>query len=401
MQVHEKEINEIKPYDRNPRKNDIAVAAVAESISQFGFKVPVIVDADGIIVAGHTRYKAAKQLGMKTIPCIVADDLTEAQIKAFRLADNKTAELAEWDLDLLNNELLDLDNLCVDMSVFGFELEQPDEQDEYERKRQEFRDRMEVGELSEDSEEYQEFLRKFEVKKTTDDCYTPENIYEVVADYVAAHYGVNKKDFVRPFYPGGDYQKEIYTEQSVVVDNPPFSIISEICRWYSERNIKFFLFAPTLTICTIRAAQKVIVGVTVTYDNGANVNTSFVTNMDKYEVRSAPDLYANIKAENDKNLAAVRKTLPVYDYPPEVIRQSDIMKFSRYGVAFGVRAESCYRISELDAQKAVKKSIYGSGYLISEAAAAEKAAAEKAAAGTAPTVWKLSDREREIIKSLK
>lgn len=120
MQVHEKEINDIKPYDRNPRKNDIAVAAVAESISQFGFKVPVIVDADGVIVAGHTRYKAAKQLDMKTIPCIVADDLTEAQIKAFRLADNKTAELAEWDLDLLNNELLDLDNLCVDMSVFGF-----------------------------------------------------------------------------------------------------------------------------------------------------------------------------------------------------------------------------------------------------------------------------------------
>lgn len=121
MQVHEKEINDIKPYDRNPRKNDIAVAAVAESISQFGFKVPVIVDTDGVIVAGHTRYKAAKQLGMKTIPCIVADDLTEAQIKAFRLADNKTAELAEWDLDLLNNELLDLDNLCVDMSVFGFD----------------------------------------------------------------------------------------------------------------------------------------------------------------------------------------------------------------------------------------------------------------------------------------
>lgn len=121
MQVHEKEINDIKPYNRNPRKNDIAVAAVAESISQFGFKVPVIVDAAGIIVAGHTRYKAAKQLGMKTIPCIVADDLTEAQIKAFRLADNKTAELAEWDLDLLNNELLDLDNLCVDMSVFGFD----------------------------------------------------------------------------------------------------------------------------------------------------------------------------------------------------------------------------------------------------------------------------------------
>ena len=400
MQIVEIAINEIKPYEHNPRKNDASVAAVAESIRQFGFKVPIVIDRSGTIVAGHTRYKAAKKLGLKAVPCLVADDLTDAQIQAFRLADNKVGELSEWDYDLLNLELSGLDNLGIDMSVFGFndmEYEQPDEQDEYERKSREFQERMEAGELAEDSEEYQEFLQKFEAKKTTDDCYTPPNIYEAVSDYVAEHYELHKKDFVRPFYPGGDYQKEKYKPTDIVVDNPPFSIISEICRWYQKNNIKFFLFAPHLTCMGIRAAQKIATGVSVTYENGANVNTSFVTNMDEYEFRSAPDLYASIKAENDKNLAAARKELPIYDYPLEVVRQTDISMFSKYGVNFAVRPESCYRIAELDEQKAFKKGIFGSGYLISEKAAAEKAAAEKAAAQK----WRLSDREMQIVKSLK
>lgn len=111
-------ITELKPYPNNPRKNDHAVDAVAASIREFGFKVPLVIDKDGVIVAGHTRYKAAQKLGLKELPCIVADDLTDDQIKAFRLADNKTAELAEWDFDLLNIELDDID---LDMSQFGFE----------------------------------------------------------------------------------------------------------------------------------------------------------------------------------------------------------------------------------------------------------------------------------------
>lgn len=105
MQIVEKKIAEIKPYEKNPRKNDSAVDAVANSISQFGFKVPVVIDKDNIIVCGHTRYKAAKKLGLNTVPCVVADDLTEEQIKAYRLADNKVSELAEWDIDLLGEEL--------------------------------------------------------------------------------------------------------------------------------------------------------------------------------------------------------------------------------------------------------------------------------------------------------
>lgn len=118
MEIIMKGMDDIRPYEKNPRKNDDAVQYVAESIKQFGFKVPIVIDANGTIVAGHTRYKAAKELGMEQVPCIVADDLTEEQIKAFRLADNKVSEKAGWDFALLEEEL---DNLFdFDMEAFGF-----------------------------------------------------------------------------------------------------------------------------------------------------------------------------------------------------------------------------------------------------------------------------------------
>ena len=112
-----KKVDEITPYANNPRHNDNAVDAVAASIKEFGFKVPIVLDANGVIVTGHTRLKAAKLLGMEEVPCITADDLTDEQIKAFRLADNKVAELATWDLDKLNIELGEIE---FDMSEFGF-----------------------------------------------------------------------------------------------------------------------------------------------------------------------------------------------------------------------------------------------------------------------------------------
>ena len=118
MNIIEMKIGDIIPYEKNPRKNDEAVKYVAESIKNFGFKVPIVIDKNNVIVAGHTRYKASKQLGLKEVPCIVADDLTEEQIKAYRLADNKVAEQAGWDFELLDKEL---DELCnYDMTDFGF-----------------------------------------------------------------------------------------------------------------------------------------------------------------------------------------------------------------------------------------------------------------------------------------
>ena len=119
MQIVEKRLNEIKPYEKNPRKNDEAVRYVANSIKEFGFKVPIVIDKDGVIVAGHTRYKAAKELGLESVPCIIADDLTPKQINAFRIADNKTSDKALWDNDLLGEELKNIMD-SIDMTDFGF-----------------------------------------------------------------------------------------------------------------------------------------------------------------------------------------------------------------------------------------------------------------------------------------
>lgn len=122
MQIKELAITELHEYENNPRNNDGAVDAVAASIEEFGFKVPIIIDSENIIVAGHTRLKAAKKLGLDTVPCIVADDLTPEQIKAFRLADNKTGELAGWDFAKLEEELSGISEQ-FDMTAFGFAAE--------------------------------------------------------------------------------------------------------------------------------------------------------------------------------------------------------------------------------------------------------------------------------------
>lgn len=119
MNIISKKVDEVIPYENNPRKNDNAVDYVAKSIKEFGFKVPIIIDKNNIIVAGHTRLKAAKKLGLEEVPCIIADDLTEEQIKAFRLADNKVSEFAEWDDSLLQVELEDIG---INMAEFGFTI---------------------------------------------------------------------------------------------------------------------------------------------------------------------------------------------------------------------------------------------------------------------------------------
>lgn len=128
MNIVEKKLGELQPYENNPRKNDTAVPYVAESIKRYGFKVPIVIDKDGVIVAGHTRYLASIELGLETVPCIVADDLTDEEIKEFRLVDNKTSEFAGWDFDMLSAELEDLD---FDGADFGFEMpkEESDEEE--------------------------------------------------------------------------------------------------------------------------------------------------------------------------------------------------------------------------------------------------------------------------------
>ena len=130
LKVEYRNVADLNPYENNPRLNDGAVDAVAASIKEFGFKVPIVVDSDGVIVTGHTRLKAAKKLGIDTVPVIVADDLTPEQVKAFRLADNKTGELAQWDFDKLDIELDGIDE--IDMGDFGFDMDLEVEDDDVE-----------------------------------------------------------------------------------------------------------------------------------------------------------------------------------------------------------------------------------------------------------------------------
>lgn len=128
MKVIEKKLSEIKPYEKNPRHNEEAVQYVAESIKQFGIRQPIVIDKDNVIVAGHTRYLAAKQLKLKTFPCVMADDLPEEKIRAYRLADNKTAEKASWDIELLDMELAEIET--IDMGLLGFDEEKEGEEQE-------------------------------------------------------------------------------------------------------------------------------------------------------------------------------------------------------------------------------------------------------------------------------
>lgn len=124
MEVKNFRLDELKPYEKNPRRNDRAVDSVAKSIEQFGFKIPIVVDADNVIIAGHTRYKAAKKLRLEFVPCVIADDLSPEQVKAFRLVDNKTAELATWDFEKLGEELNSLASELTD----GFSFDTPQDE---------------------------------------------------------------------------------------------------------------------------------------------------------------------------------------------------------------------------------------------------------------------------------
>lgn len=154
MDIKVQKTEDLIPYEKNPRHNEGAITAVAKSIEKFGFKVPIVVDASNVIVNGHTRLKAAKYLGLKEVPTIIADDLTPEQIKAFRLADNKVGEIATWDEELLNAELDELADLDFDMTEFGFDL--PDiEGEEVEVIEDEFEEELPAEPISKLGDIYQ------------------------------------------------------------------------------------------------------------------------------------------------------------------------------------------------------------------------------------------------------
>lgn len=341
------------------------------------------------------RFTALSEMKIDNAPCVVLPEgLPLDKLKEIVIKDN--GSFGSWGYDALANEWDSLP--LADWGVPAWNAEE-EEATDYEAKMQEMRDRLEAGEIREEDEEYQAFLAKFEAAKTTDDCYTPELVYEAVAKWVEEEYGVKRDNFVRPFFPGGDYQNEKYPKGAIIVDNPPFSILAEIITFYKERGIKFFLFAPALTLFSSSSSCTCLpLNVSVIYANGANVCTSFVTNLEDEGVRlrSAPTLYAAIFEANKENMKQQKKELPKYSYPSHIITASFVGLLSRYGIDFSVPVNESECLSQLDSQKKSGKAIFGRGYIISDRLKAEREKAEREKAER----WELSEREREIIRKL-
>lgn len=251
-------------------------------------------------------------------------------------------------------------------------------------------------------ESYEAFVDKFKPKKTTDDCYTPEAVYDAVAGWVQEKYGVQREKMLRPFWPGGDYQAEEYPEGCAVVDNPPFSIITQIVRWFTGRGIPFFLFAPSLTLFSCgKDVCSIVCANSVTYANGAEVNTSFVTNMDGRRIVIEPELGRRLEEANNRSKAEMKTTKKVtkITMPAELVTAATLGKVAKRGVAFEVMPEECCFVRKLDA--ADGKGIFGGGFLLSGKATERKAAAERAAAERAAAErWELSQRERLLVEKL-
>ena len=236
-------------------------------------------------------------------------------------------------------------------------------------------------------ETYEQFTEKFIPKRTTDDCYTPEAVYEALKVWAVKNLHLEGREIVRPFWPGGDYKSFAYPENCVVIDNPPFSIYAEIVRFYISQGIDFLLFAPSLTqlvfdadVCYICTHNN------ITYANGAIVRTGFTTNLiPGIRICSMPELRDSVQRaaddflkHNKKELGKSKKKsgkLKKYAYPDHLISTAIMGKIATRGVGISIPSAECRYI-----RKAGGGDIFGSGLLLTERAAAERAAAERAAA---------------------
>ena len=381
----------------NPRKwSEDDLSRLEDSIRE----TPELLEARGIIVVprdgryvvlgGNMRLAAIRGLGRTEAPCIVLPESTPAE-KLWEIVIKDNGSFGEWDTALLSSEWKDLP-----MEDWGVDLE---------RTAQSW---TKDGLSSKDSlkdKEYSAFEDKFKPKLTTDDCYTPPEVYDVVLKFVRDKItDIKDKDIIRPFMPGGDYKNEYYPKGCAVIDNPPFSIFSEIIDFYISHKIRFFLFAPTLTLFSQRDCTFIVASAAVTYENGAKVNTSFVSNM-------CGNLRVWIEPTIAKSIADAQKSeineLPKYKYPDCLITAATLDKISKRGLELKFDKSECAYVGNLDCLKDAGKGFFGGGFLLSEKAAAEKAAAEKAAAekaaaekAKAEKAVSLSEREREIIRML-
>lgn len=309
MKIEKININEIIPYANNAKLHpDWQIEQIKESIKQFGNNDPIAIDENNVVIEGHGRLLALKELGYHEAEIIRLTHLSDEEKRAYILAHNKLTMNTNFNIELLEQELFSIED--IDMEDFGFDL----------------------------SDEYENFIDKFQTDtaKTTDDCYTPQNIYDAIKDYVIEKYNLTRKKVIRPFYPGGDYQNFTYPKDCVVIDNPPFSILAEIVKWYNKNEIDYFLFSPYLTNFSIRETNHIINDARITYENGAVVNTAFLTNLGEWLIETDPKLQEIIEEENKKNIKK-GKELPKYEYPDEVILSTTIGQLSKNGVDFKLK----------------------------------------------------------------
>lgn len=192
--------------------------------------------------------------------------------------------------------------------------------------------------------EYKAFVDKFKPVKTTDDCYTPPLVYDAVRDWACAEYEIDPDKIVRPFYPGGDYERFDYSDGRVVLDNPPFSIVSKICKFYLARKIPFFLFAPSLTALNIATMETnhIIAAANIVYENGAVVPTAFITSYGGNIVaQTSPKLHDAITQAQKCIKNERSKIIPKYIYPDYVLTAAMLKKYSKYGIDYKVKTTSC------------------------------------------------------------
>ena len=249
--------------------------------------------------------------------------------------------------------------------------------------------------------DYAGFVEKFKPKKTTDDCYTPPAVYEAVKAWACQKYSIDPARTVRPFWPGGDYEHFDYPDGAVVLDNPPFSCLAKIVRFYQARQIHYFLFAPGLTALglTRHGAGIVYADSRITYHNGAVVNTAFATSYGPNVVEIAPDLGKAVK-DAQRRGRTIKQT--VYQYPPNLLTTQGVLALARHGVPYALPRREAVFIRALDEMKAEGKEAFGGALLISDAAASRKAVAEQTIphSDTPTRVWSLSEREMKIVEEL-
>ena len=249
--------------------------------------------------------------------------------------------------------------------------------------------------------DYESFIAKFaDNPKTTDDCFTPRDVYEAVVEYVGTVIDMTDKQILRPFFPGGDYENAEYPDDGVVIDNPPFSIFTKCCAFYTMHHIPFFLFGPGLTIASCcKYCTAVIINDQIVFENGAKVKCNFASNLfGDTMIMTAPllnDLIASSPSQN------VKANLAKYRYPDEILSVSDMQTICRGGIDFAVSRKECEIIRDLDMHPS-GGGLFGDHFILSKKMGAEKEAARLRAqeAARLATPINLSSRELKIVERL-